>query len=348
MQRMVPVVLLALVFAGLGAIAAPAARAQDEAAKREARRRLKAGDRALLRGDRYASRPGREDRATAQYERALAAYRAAYEAYPQPQIYFAIGNAEEKLGRYIDAHRHYKRLLEEASSASEELRAAVDERIQVALENLSVIYVKIQPEGARVFVDEEEIGVSPLVEPLILEPGPHRISVRKDGYTPNALEIETKRGDKLEESIELVEIPEVEELEAAPPPRQALGPPPGRGILLASLITTGLLAAGTTTTGIFALTEHGTFTDEAKSLGERQDAGDTGETFALTTDILLGATVLAAGWTTYYYYGIYRPRTKAWIEDATGEAEAEAEAEATWVRPYAGPTGAGLAVGGEF
>ena len=48
----------------------------------------------------------------------------------------------------------------------------------------------------------------------------------------------------------------------------------------------------------------------------------------------------AAGYTAYYYYGVYRGKK------AESRAEARAEARSLWLAPYAGERGGGLALGG--
>ncbi|MBT8493552.1 MAG: PEGA domain-containing protein [Deltaproteobacteria bacterium] len=214
-----------------------AAVADDARAKREARKLLTKGDRALQRGDRLARRK-KTEQAAEQYREALNAYKKAYEVYPQPQIYFAIGNAEEKLGRFVDAHSHYRRLIEEADDPSDKLRAAVEARIDSVLQNLTVVTFTAKPDGSTIFLDEQEIGSAPLSEPLILEPGPHRISVRKEGHTPGADQFVAKAGTKLERKVVLKKIPKVEDAPPPPPPPppKELGPPPGRWILISSLV----------------------------------------------------------------------------------------------------------------
>ena len=74
-------------------------------AKKEAGKFLKAGDALIKKGDRYAKRK-RADKANQYYERALEAYQRAFDIYPQPQLYWLIALAEQKLGRNLDALRH--------------------------------------------------------------------------------------------------------------------------------------------------------------------------------------------------------------------------------------------------
>jgi len=323
------------------AIAPGVARGQedDTKVKKEARKLLTEGDKALRKGEALLAR-GHRDRAEGEFRAALDAYKRAYEVLPEPQIYFAIGTAEEQLGLYLDAYGHYRRLLEEAEQVADRLRVAVELRIEEVLGKLAVVRVTIEPKGATVFVDEREIGLAPLAEPLILEPGPHRISVRKDGFSPGSAELQVAAGDKVERTIELKEIPKVVEAKPAPPPpRRPLGPPPGRGILVGSLVVTGVFALAATTSGVLALGKHGTYSDESLRVSERQAAGDKGKTYALTSDVLLGATAVAAGFTAYYYYGVYRPRAERRLAENRARA---------WLSPYVNGDGAGVALGGHF
>jgi len=320
-------------------VAVSHAQDDDSKTKKEARKLLTDGDRALRKGEALRSR-GREEKALEEFRTSLAAYKRAYEVLPEPQIYFAIGTAEERLGMYLDAYGHYRRLLEEAEEVGDRLRAAVEQRIEEVLLQLAVVRVTIEPEGATVFVDEREIGLAPLAEPLILEPGPHRISVRKDGFTPGSDQLQVAPGDKLERTIALKEIPKVVEAKPEPPPPpRPLGPPPGRSILVTSLVVTGVLAIASTSTGVIALAKHGTYSDESLTVAERQQAGDKGKTYALSSDVLLGATAVAAGFTAYYYYGVYRPRAERRLEENRRQA---------WVSPFVSGSGAGVALGGRF
>jgi hypothetical protein len=71
-------------------------------------------------------------------------------------------------------------------------------------------------------------------------------------------------------------------------------------------------------------------------VGEREEARSDGTRLAMTTDILLAATLSAAAFTGYYYFGVYRPRKR------------QLEQQALWWSPQVGRDDVGVAVGGRF
>src|SRR5687767_4527686 len=118
MMRVLPIVVG--FWAALGAVAPGAARAEDPppddagappgdaepADPKAAKRWMNAGDTLIKRGDQLARR-GKTADAQSQYERALVAYQKAFELTNNPQVYYAIAAAEEKLGKQVDALLHY-------------------------------------------------------------------------------------------------------------------------------------------------------------------------------------------------------------------------------------------------
>ena len=109
---------LASVFAvTLLALAPSQVRGDEAAAKREAKKFLGDGDALFAKGE---------------YEAALSAYQQAYAAFPSSKIYYPMAQAEEQLGRTVEAQRAFKRRLREAAS-SQTAPALLRERISAAL-----------------------------------------------------------------------------------------------------------------------------------------------------------------------------------------------------------------------
>ncbi len=54
------------------------------------------------------------------------------------------------------------------------------------------LIVTSQPEGARVWIDGKEVGVTPLTKPA--EPGSHKVAVKKDGYHQQEKQAESMTG----------------------------------------------------------------------------------------------------------------------------------------------------------
>src|SRR5262245_16792472 len=111
-------VAIVVAISGGGALA----QKRDKTGKAAAKKLLAAGDRKFARAD---------------YDGALAEYMAAYDAYPDMRIYYAVAGAEEKLGRHMDAYRHYAQLLEEGADLKPELRREVQRRFEAIKTHLA-------------------------------------------------------------------------------------------------------------------------------------------------------------------------------------------------------------------
>lgn len=337
---------LALVMAVAVAAAVPVDRAfaqappDDEAAKKEAQKFLKAGDKLLKRGDRFVERK-RAEKAVEYYERALEAYQRAFDIYPKPQLYWLIGLAEQKLGRHLDALRHYQQLVKEVPELSDALRQQIDIQVAEAKQHVATLTFQVMPEGATISVDGEDIGTAPFDEPLYLEAGEHTIAVTAEGHTPFEENVSLEAGAESERTIGLDKIPVVvtkpkPKPEPVPPPP----PEPSKTPLIIGVSVTGGLGALATVTGLLAVSKHGTFTDDSKPADERDSAADSGKTLALVTDLLWVGTIAAGAYTAYHYFRVYKPET---------ERVASLRAQRRlWITPYASRSGGGVAVGGRF
>jgi tetratricopeptide (TPR) repeat protein len=290
--------------------AAPALAQPDEAAKREAAKLLGEGDKHFKRGD-YYTRKERADKATEEYEKALAKYEQAFDLFPSPKIYYPIAQAEEKLGRWLEAIRHYRQLIEETEDLSDEVRSAAITRIDEVMQHVVMLVLIIEPDGATITIDGEVVGQSPVNEPYILPPGEHTIAVTAEGYTPFEATEELVAGEQAQRTIELDAIPVLVEKPKPRPPKQQPVPPVDKTRLWVGLGATGGLAALATITGLVAVSKHGTFSDDSLPDDERMAARDSGQTYAVLTDIFWVAAIGAGAYTAYYYYGTYKPEVRA-------------------------------------
>ena len=344
-----------LVAAAIALGGAQPAAAQPEGDKKEAVRRLARGDRHLGRGDKLAER-GKIEEAFTRFEAALAEYEAAYEAYPDPQIFFPIAQAEQRLGRFMDALQHYQELLAESKSLSTELRDRVQFHLEEVRKNLAALVLEVTPDGATILVDGKEAGRSPMSQPYFVEPGKHSFEVTREGYraAEGAMDLppgkETRRRIQLErERPEVVrKRPRRRDLAAERRRREAQEEEARRPSALPVWVgvgVTGALAIGAGATGFAALSKHNQFEDPARGPAAQEQARRDGERLAGLTDILLGSAVVGAGVTAYYYFAIYRPRAaRADRAEALG-AERETALE---LSPVLGQGVAGLAVSGTF
>jgi hypothetical protein len=111
-----------------------------------------------------------------------------------------LGTAELKLGHYRDAAEHLAWGVREGSiRMGESNEAVVKSRALLAQAAMRVGTVKLgvdQP-GATVLVDEQFVGKSPLLDPVYVEPGSHRISAHPSdpGAAPGEVPIEIGAGE---------------------------------------------------------------------------------------------------------------------------------------------------------
>jgi tetratricopeptide (TPR) repeat protein len=329
----------------------------DKDGKAKARELLQSGDRRFQRGENLQAR-GKIEEAFAEYERALVDYQAAFEAYSDPQIFFPIALAEQRLGRFVESLGHYRQLLEEGKGLSGELRSRVRRAIIDVKRNLAAVLLEVKPEGAAILIDGREVARSPMSQPAFVEPGQHTYAVTLEGHTPVEGKMDLLPGKEMRRRIDLERMPVVVGGQTGgttdTTPVDTGTQPPSRVPLYLGLGVTGALALGGATTGILALSRHSKFRDESIDMGEREDARHSGKKLAGVTDILLGGAVVGALVTTYYYYAVYLPKARA--ASGVGEddeeyeeyEEYEEEAARLQVTPVIGDGVAGVAAWGRF
>lgn len=325
--------------------------ADDEEAKAAAGKFLKAGDKLIKEGD-YNRGKKREEKAVDKYSRALEAYQRAFDIYPRPQLYWLIGLAEHRLGQHLDALRHYQQLLREVPDLNEDLRAQVQLNIEEAKQQVVTVTFKVTPDDATIAVDGEDVGTTPLEEPLYLAPGEHVIAVTAENYLPYETTVSLEAGSESERTIDLEKIPIVV---TKPKPRPVRPPPRPPAVskvpLVIGISATAGLGTLATVTGLLAVSKHGSYSDESLSEDERESARSSGKDLALVTDLLWVGTIAAGAFTAYHYYKVYKPKTRSrerQIEERRTSREL-ARTLRTWqVLPYAAPETAGVAVIGSF
>jgi tetratricopeptide (TPR) repeat protein len=311
--------------------AAPAAPPSPEH-KQRAVARLAAGDEALARGDKLMRR-GQMAEALEAYELALAAYEAAYAEVANAQIFFAIGQAEQKLGRFVDALSHYERLLVEAVDPPEQLRNQARVAIEAVRKNLGGLELVVTPPGASVRIDGARAGKAPLPRRRYLEPGQHTIAVSAEGHRPATRQVELAAGRLTIERIDLRPGPSGVDDGRPRPIVDTELTPPSHVALYALIGTTSALAIGGTVTALLAHHKHARYENEDLTTNQREAARSSGRTYAIATDVLLGGALIGAVGTILYWRMVDRPRHEAYER-------------AAWIAPYAEPGGGGLALGG--
>ena len=206
MIRALPALFLAVLWAG-GAAAqeAPQGAAPDtDQAAEEAMAHFEEGVR-LFRQEDYAG--------------ALEQFRMSFDARPTAALRYNIGVCHYDLGRAVDARRELALYLADMDPArvSEERRQEVQGILAELDATLALLDVRIPDTGARVTVDNVDMGVSPLRVPVAVVPGEHDLRVTLGDQTLFVERVTVVAGER--RTIVVATAP------APPPPPPLLFPP---------------------------------------------------------------------------------------------------------------------------
>ncbi len=268
------------------------------------------------------------------YVAALELFSNAHKLYPSPKIQFNIGQTYKELGRYLDAIGAYEIFERDApSGTSEALRKLARDNIRELLGKISLLRVRVSQEGARITIDGQPRGVSPLNKPLRLMPGSHSMVVKKRGYATIVVDLQLRAGQRVARTVTLfAPQPKVVKViwKAIRKPTKGL---PVLWTAVAIVASAGLVAA---VTGGLALVEDKRVHDLDLPLAERQAAAVRGQRYQYATDgLLLGAGVTAVS-ALIWYLLVVRPSggiERVRVEPAKGA-----------VVPFIAPGGGGVTI----
>ena len=231
---------------------------------------------------------------------ALAAeqFQAAYDTIPSPHAEYWIALCLDKIDR---AHSNPEETLEAyeiflsnsgADRVGEEQISFSKQRVKELLKLMpSTVTLVSNPSGATLVIDNEtQSGVTPLT--IELPAGEHAITFTREGYEDTVVELELEGGAKLEQQVELNELPKQAEAEPQP---EAAEPES----MVPAYVTLGIAGAGLitgTTFGILALTGKSKYNDTPTS-----SQADTVERNALIADMSL-SVALTLGITSYILF----------------------------------------------
>lgn len=128
------------------------------------------------------------------YDTALVYFTRAYELSKDPRVLFNIGVCWKDMSKYSEAIRIWQRQL----SFRKKLRKDDVKKAEAAISALrrfvSTMTVVADEADARLSVDGVEVGVTPFVEPIMVDVGSRSLRLEKPGFEPLEKKIEIARG----------------------------------------------------------------------------------------------------------------------------------------------------------
>lgn len=328
---------------------APLARAADVAITDDARARFTAGVNLL------------KDPEGPRYEEAYREFKAAYAASPSYKILGNLGLCAMKLERDDEAIAAFDKYIAEAPDLSPAEVAQVKADLQTLKVGVAHVVLTSNPPGAQVVdtrlpVRGERISNSygPLTGPtkVGIRQGQHAITAKLAGYPDVTWEIDANSANLGEHSFEFKKAAVAEGNGAAVPANGTTRPMPAT--VYGFGIATGVFAIGTGVLGALAASKHSDYqkANTGSDPASATSLKDSGQTMNLATDVCLGAAVVSAGLTAYFFFS--RPTGEAAAAAApnarpvtASEKLRKAAASIVWTPEYR-PGGGGITVLGRF
>jgi hypothetical protein len=150
------------------------------------------------------------------YRQAIRYFDLANRAAPSADLHYNIARSHELLNEYEEAAESYERYLRDKVNAPD--RAEVEQRI-AQLRDLArrrreaarqrdgraLLTIVVNQPGARVLVDDRQVGTAPLAPGLALSPGTHRLTVEQEGYQRWEGIVRARAGETGRATVTLVE-----------------------------------------------------------------------------------------------------------------------------------------------
>jgi tetratricopeptide (TPR) repeat protein len=230
------------------------------------------------------------------YEKALEEFKEAYRLMPLPEVTYNMAQCYERLGQLDQAITSYEKYIEEKPDAKD--LQAVKEKIASLRERLEKtgLLVAVSEDGAKVFVDDQDIGTSPIDGLIKVPPGSHELRIEKEGFQKFTMKFSVAAG--LSQSTTVTLTPETGEKEGTKEGKgtgktEPVTPGTGKkGSMAGYYAGYGVSAAvliGGVVTGVLALVNVNNANDNVDNLPVNDDYSQKAKKLALATDVLLPA-----------------------------------------------------------
>jgi len=293
-------------------------------------------------------------------------YQDAYEAYSKAwalqqgfDIAGNLGNVEIELGKYRDAVIHLRYVIANLPPSydperREKVLSRTKELLSGALTHVALVTLAIEPDGATVSVDGQDVCTTPLSGELVLAEGKHSLVAKLDGYEPLEHALDAQGGSKETLRMSLKASADAgENKETVPGGEDSADDGPSIPIIIVgAVLGLGAIGAGiglhVTAGGKASDREDlaATLSDQSACSGaapppacqEINDLSDEESTLsAAGTALLIAGGVITAATVVY----------AVWPRGGDDDEDDEKEAR-LMVLPWAGPATAGISLSGSF
>ncbi|MBW2260391.1 MAG: PEGA domain-containing protein [Deltaproteobacteria bacterium] len=245
-----------------------------------------------------------------QHAQALEKFQASYELRPHWRLHLNIGLCFKELSMYTKAKAEFDSFLQKGADKMDD--AALEQvfsELEKLKEIIAVLSIDVLTPGATVKLDGKEVGTSPILGPIEVNPGSHVLEVLMEGHEPYRVEFLLSKGEQKDFTMTLEALPEEK-------PVTPVGPFPEdekkktRGKAAPAFWAMGgltlALAGGATAMGILTIKKKqelddldestqdsypGGYTPAGHSdyLDERKEIQDDGKLFGILTTSLMAA-----------------------------------------------------------
>jgi hypothetical protein len=235
------------------------------------------------------------------YKLSLIEFRRSYELSKNYRILYNIGQVNQQLGNYTNALSALEQYLHDGGGdVADERVAEVAANVRMLRTRVAHIRVTANVDSPEVLVDGFPVDAKGVSWEIALDPGDHRIDLRKAGYQSGGTVVTLAAGDVSKVNIKLTRVPPVVRVSA---PGNHSAPHRDATWLWVGWTTTAATALGAGITGVIAVTQANELANLRNSSwstqGQRDEVGSRAKAFAIASDALAIAAV-AAGATSLF------------------------------------------------
>lgn len=144
------------------------------------------------------------------FANAIVKFEKAYELSKDPRLLWNVAVCQKNLRRYAKMLVTLRKLLADGGPLlTEQDRKDADDLAKTVESFVSKLSLVVNEPGAKIVVDGEEVGATPLGEPLLVDVGPRKVRIEKAGFVTIERTVEVAGGGTM--ALELAMVKEIHE-----------------------------------------------------------------------------------------------------------------------------------------